>query len=304
MNIFLTGITGFIGSHLTPKLNEKGYKVYALLRHSPRAVEIPKYVTSINGDLLDIHSLKKAIREAQPEIIIHTAGMTPVRYSFENPFIYAHTNYIGTMNLVHASLDNPQLEKFIHASTAEVYKPKATPVLETDELFGSTPYGVSKVAGDYYVQIAGKCFGLPYILLRPTNTYGRKTEKGYLIEKVVNQMLTSKKLVLDGNPNVYRDFMYVDDHVNGYLKAVEYKGSQEIFNLSTNRPVRIQDVTDISRTVLNWDGEVFFEGSPRPYDPEALLLDSHKANEKMNWTAGITLEEGIQRVADYWRDKK
>jgi len=94
VNVLLTGITGFIGSHLAPKLNERGDKVYALLRHSPRMVEIPKYVTSINGDLIDIHSLKKAIREAQPEVIIHTAGMTPVRYSFENPFIYAETNYL------------------------------------------------------------------------------------------------------------------------------------------------------------------------------------------------------------------
>jgi len=302
VNVLLTGITGFIGSHLAPKLNERGDKVYALLRHSPRMVEIPKYVTSINGDLIDIHSLKKAIREAQPEVIIHTAGMTPVRYSFENPFIYAETNYLGTMNLVHAALDYPRLEKFIHASTAEVYKPKMD-IKETDELFGSTPYGVSKVAGDYYVQIAGKCFGLPYIILRPTNTYGRKTERGYFIEKVVNQMLSGNKIVLDGNPAVYRDFMYVDDHVNGYLKSTEYKGNQEIFNLSTNRPITIGNTVKLAKEKLNWDGEIFFEGSPRPYDPEALCLNSAKANEKMNWKAEVSLEDGVKKVADYWRGK-
>lgn len=303
MNVLLTGITGFIGSHLAPKLNERGYKVFALLRHSPRIQKIPEYVVPITGDLLDIHSLKKAVRQSQPDVVINTAALTPVRKSFDNPFVYAKTNYIGTMNLVHASLECPILEKFIHASTAEVYKPKMEMLKEEDALFGSTPYGVSKVAADYYVQMAGLCYGLPYIILRPTNTFGRKTENGYFIEKVVTTMMKEKELVLNGTPDVYRDFMYVDDHVNGYLKAIDYKGSQEIFNLSTMRRLSIGQVTKLIKMLLGWEGEIKFGGKPRPNDPISLVLDSTKARKLLGWKDEYALEEGVYKVEKHWSDK-
>ncbi len=87
--ILLTGGTGFIGSHLTKELLKRGYDVSLLVRHSPRQARIPRGATSYTGDLLDIYSLKKIIKHVQPEAILHLAAMTPVRYSFENPLIYA-----------------------------------------------------------------------------------------------------------------------------------------------------------------------------------------------------------------------
>ena len=157
MKILITGGTGFIGSNLVKKLAEKGHEVCVVVKHSTRPFSFPKGIEAVTADLLDIQGLKKIVRHVQPEIVCHLAAMTPVRYSFDNPFIYAETNYIGTMNMVSASLDSPVLKKFIHASTAETYKPKNSPLKETDELYGSTPYGVSKVAAENFIRVAGDC---------------------------------------------------------------------------------------------------------------------------------------------------
>lgn len=301
-NVLLTGPTGFIGSHLAPKL--KDYEVFGLLRHSPRNAIVPENVTPITGDLTDIYSLKKAMKECQPDYIIHTAALTPVRYSFDNPFAYAETNYIGTMNLIHAALETPNLKKFIVSSTAETYKPQiGRKLVEEDELTGSTPYGVTKVAMDLYVRMAGKCFGLPFVLMRPSNTYGRKTEKGYLTEKIITTMMTSDKLVLDGSPTPVRDYMYVDDHVEGFLAALKSDRVQEVYNISTGRATTVKELVDLAALELDWHGQVFYGGKTRPYDPESLVLDNTKARKDLDWEPKIRLEEGIRKVAEYWGDK-
>jgi len=301
MKILITGAAGFIGSHLVEQLKE--HEIYAIIKHSVRPPELPDYINPITADLLDIHSLKKAVAMSQPEIVVHLAAMTPVRYSFNNPFIYAQTNYIGTMNMVHVSLESPVLKKFIFASTAETYKPTDRLLKETDELSGSTPYGVSKVAADLYVRMAGKCLNLPFIIMRPSNTYGRKTEKGYLVEKVVTTMLNSDKLVLDGSPSSVRDYMYIDDHVRGYVAAINIPTRNDVFNISTGVFTSVGKLVDIAAQVLDWHGKVFFGGKERQYDPESLVLDNSKAKELLKWSPVVKLEDGIKKVADYWRDK-
>ncbi len=302
-NVFLTGVTGFIGSHLADALNSKGYTVYALVRHNANPVSVPCYIKVITGDLLDIHSLNYAIRLSQPEIVIHTAALTPVRECFNNPFGFTQINFLGTMNMVHASLKNSILNNFIYASTAEIYTPNPGNIIETDEQTGSTPYGISKLAADLYVRMAGNCYGLPYVILRPTNTYGRKTECGYFIEKVITTMLTKDSLLLNGSPEVIRDFMYVDDHVNAYLSIINSSVTNEIFNFSPMLGLTLDKVIEVATQTLNWKGKVNYNSNPRPYDPPSLICDSNKAHKTLNWIPKVTLSEGLMKVADYWRGK-
>lgn len=301
MKILVTGGTGFIGSHLIEKLIEMGHDVSVIVRHSTRPFNFQNNVKTITADLLDKHSLTKAVKDVQPEIVCHLAALTPVRFSFDNPFIYAETNYIGTMNMVFASLQSPVLKKFIFASTAETYKPKNSPLKETDELYGSTPYGISKVAADYFVRVAGDCYGLPYIILRPTNTYGRKTEKGYFIEKIITTMLSSNKLVLDGTPNVVRDWMYIYDHVQGYIRAIESKVINEVFNISTKNGITLGGTVKTIKDVLNWKGEVVWGNNPRPNDPKYIVLDNTKAIKMLKFKPKYNLESGLKETIDYWK---
>lgn len=303
MSCLVTGCTGFIGSELTQRLIVEGFRVYGLVRHSPRAVtNIPKGVVTITGDLLDYHSLRKAVRESQPEYIFHTAAMTPVRESFDNPFIYEEINYRGTMNLVHASLQCPVLKRFLHASTMEVYKAKTTPLKEEDTLYGETPYGVSKVAGDLYVRVASDCFGLPYTILRPCNTYGRKAQKGYLVEKVVTSMLEANRFELDGSADLVRSFMYVDDHVNAYLSCLDEKALNEVFNFGVEGS-SVEEVVKTCTRLLNWKGEVVYGVNPRPNEALTLVLDASKAQRMLGWKAEVSLEDGLRRTCEFWKQK-
>ena len=304
MRVLITGVTGFIGSHLAEKLIERGHKVYAVMRISPTpAKNIPKGVITIRADLLDFHSLTKAIRISQPEYIFHLAAMTAVRYSYANPFIYAEVNYRGTMNLVHASLKCPVLKRFIYASTMEVYKHTDKALTEKSELYGSTPYGVSKVATDYYVQVAGDCYGLPYTILRCCNTYGRKTEKGYLVEKIVTTMLTEDRLELNGRPDLVRSFMYVDDHVRAYLYCMEKEAENQVFNFAPKKAYSIGEIVETCKELLNWKGEIVYGVKPRPSEAMRLYSDASKAKRILGWEAKNNLEEGLRRTIAYWRGK-
>lgn len=305
MSVLVTGVTGFIGSELATRLIQEGFKVHGLVRHSPRpATNIPKGVVTITGDLLDYHSLRKAVGLSQPEYVFHTAAMTPVRYSFENPFIFEAINCGGTMNMVHASLECPVLKRFIQASSMEVYRQKDTPLKEEDELYGHTPYGVTKVASELYVRIASDCYGLPYTILRPCNTYGRKTEKGYLIEKIVTGMLEKDGLEINGEPSLVRSFMYVDDHVNAYLSCIDDKALNQVFNFGPEKGSIIKDLVETCRYLLSWKGEVVYGVNPRPNEALKLEIDASKAKRVLGWTAKVSLEDGLRKTIAIWKEKK
>ena len=119
--IFLTGGTGFIGSHLVQELADK-HEVFCLVPSTEIGLRnLPESVKIEFGDLVDYKKMKGIIESVQPNIIIHLGAITPVRYSFEHPEIYQDANYYATINLVHSALKLPGLEKFIFSSTMETY---------------------------------------------------------------------------------------------------------------------------------------------------------------------------------------
>jgi len=301
VKIFVTGGTGFIGSVLTEQLLEEGNEVYGLVRHSPRKAEIPKEVKIVVGDLLDFYNLKKAMRDIQPDVVLHIGAITPVRYSFENPFIYMLTNMIGTMHMAHASMESSALKQFIFASTAEVYIAKNGTMLEEDPVGGQTPYGVSKASADHYVQMAGQVYGLPYVLMRPCNSYGRTKEKGYLVESVLTQMIAKKpKIHLSGVPEPKRTWMFVTDHVNAYMTVIKKGVTNKIFNVATRDHYSIAGMVDICKEVTGYEGEVEWGMQPRPFDPPMLCLDNGKIGRELGWKPEVSLEEGLKRTAMIW----
>src|SRR5665647_1052301 len=157
----ITGIMGFIGSHLAKKLVEENVEVYGLVRRvASRNMEVIhdllQDITLISGDVSDYVSTRNAVKTANPDVIFHLAALSPVRDSFERPFEYQQANYIGTMNIAHSLLElqDPQTRKLIAASTAEVYGLQANePMKETLSLHPSSPYAVSKAAGDLYLRM-------------------------------------------------------------------------------------------------------------------------------------------------------
>lgn len=317
MSVLLTGITGFIGSELGRRLVQEGYKVHGLIRHtSSRSLEpINDYVDKVHliqGDLREYHSARRAVRESDPEFILHLGAVTPVRLSFDDPFSCIDVNLRGTANLVDAALGRaPNLRRFILASTMEVYgwQEKEEPFGEDLPLNPASPYAVSKAAADMYVRMIGRVVDLNFTVLRPCNSYGRKHERGYVVEYLVTSMLRKEKVYL-GTPNSVRDLMFVDDHVEAYVAAMSSEAANmQTFNVATGRGVRMKELADRIAEMTQYKGDII-EGYPPGYprrpgfaDPKYLSLNPTRIKEQLGCEPKHDLLDGLGKTVDYWRER-
>jgi len=317
VKVLVTGIVGFIGSHLGEKLVDEGYEVYGVVRRvASRKLEvlqkILKDIALITGDITDYVSIRNALKTVNPDIIIHLAAITPVRDSFERPFEYQQANLLGTMNVAHALLElsDPQTRKLIAASTAEVYGlQEKKPLKESLALKPTSPYAVSKAAADLYLQMMFHTYNLNGTTLRPTNTYGRKFDTSFMIEYLIIHMLKEEKVYV-GAPNSVRDYMYVDDHVNAYLLAIRNaKAKGQIYNVGTGVGTSNKELAEMIAEKIGYDKRrIVFGSYPPGYpyrppisDQPSIVLDATKIKKELNWAPKISLSEGIDKVVSYFQ---
>jgi GDP-mannose 4,6-dehydratase len=315
MKVLVTGILGFIGSHLAEKLVSEGYEVYGVVRRVANrnmAVvgKILNDITLISGDITDYVSTRNTIKTSNPDIVVHLAALSPVRDSFERPFEYQQANLLGTMNVAHAMLElpDPQTRELISASTAEVYglQPEE-PMKESLALKPTSPYAVSKAAADLYLQMMFHTNYLNGTILRPANTFGRKFDTSFLIEYLVTQMLKDERVYI-GAPDSIRDYMYVDDHVNAYLAVIKNAKSRgQVYNVGTGIGTSNRELAEKIAERIGYDKRKIVSGSYPPgypyrpliSDQPCILLDSTKIKKELGWKNEIALGEGIDKVISY-----
>ena len=320
MKVLVTGILGFIGSHLAEKLVNENDEVYGLVRRvANRNMDvirsILKDVTLISGDITDYASTRNAIKTANPDIVVHLAALSPVRDSFERPFEYQQANLMGTMNVAHALLElpDPQTRKIAVASTAEVYGlQEKTPLKESLPLKPSSPYAVSKAAADLYVQMMFNSFDLHGTILRSANSYGRKFDNSFLVEYLVTQMLKGEDVYI-GAPESIRDYMYVNDHVNAYALAIKSdKADGQVFNAGTGKGVTNRELVELVAQRIGYDQKKIKYGAYPPgypfrpviSDQPYIVLDASKIKKMLNWSPTLSLSEGIDKTIAYYKAQK
>lgn len=317
MKVLITGMLGFIGSHLAEKLVDDGYEVYGVVRRvANRNLEVIgkvlKDVTLVSGDITDYASIRNAMKTVSPDIVTHLAALTPVRDSFERPFEYQQANLVGTMNVAHAMLElpDPQTRKLVAASTAEVYGLQGKePLKETLALRPTSPYAVSKAAADLYLQMMFHTYNLNGSVIRPTNSYGRKFDTSFIIEYLVTQMLKGEKVYV-GAPDSVRDYMYVDDHVNAYLLVIKSaKATGQVYNAGTGVGISNRKLAEMIAERIGYNRKrIKFGQYPPGYpyrpsisDQPSILLDATKIRKELNWKPTISIDEGIGRVISYFK---
>ena len=315
--VLVTGISGFIGSHLAEKLVSEGHETYGVARRvASRSLEVIKRilkdVTLVTGDITDYVSIRNALKTLNPDVVFHLAALTPVRDSFERPFEYQQANLVGTMNVAHALLElpDPQTRRLIVASTAEVYGLYGKELLkETFALRPTSPYAVSKAAADLYLQMMSHTYDLDCIVMRPTNSYGRKFDTSFVIEYLITQMLNGERIYV-GAPNSVRDYMYVDDHVDAYLTAMKSKRAKgQVYNIGTGIGVSNKELAEMIAERIGYDKKRIVLGSyppGYPYRPQIsdqpyIVLDSSKIREEVGWAPKVSLNEGLDRVVSYFK---
>jgi GDP-mannose 4,6-dehydratase len=318
MKALITGILGFIGSNLAERLVRDGNEVYGLVRRvASRNFDVlgetVKDLTLVSGDITDYPSTRNALKIANPDVVFHLAALSPVRDSFERPFEYQQANFTGTMNVAHALLElpDPKKRKLIAASTAEVYGIQGNkPLIETLPLKPSSPYAVTKAAGDLYLQMMFNSFDLHGTVMRPTNSYGRKFEKNFMVEYLITQMLKGDSLYV-GAPDSVRDYLYVDDHVNAYvLVANNPKEDGQVYNVGTGLGVTNRQLAELIAMKLGYDTKKIKFGSyppgypfrPLSSDQPYLVLDSTKIKKDIKWSPKYDLSEGLDKIIAYFRN--
>jgi len=317
--VLITGVTGFIGSHLAEKLISEGREVYGVIRRvASRDLEVIKKILKdivlITGDITDYVSIRNALKTAKPNVVIHLAALTPVRDSFERPFEYQQANFLGTMNVAYAMLElpDPQTRKLVAASTAEVYGlQEKTSLTEELVLKPTSPYAVSKAAADLYLQMMFQTFGLNGVILRPANTYGRKVDKSFIVEYLVTQMLNREKVYV-GAPDSVRDYMYMDDHINAYLLAMEKEeADSQVFNVGTGVGTSNRELAEKIAEKISYDKrKIVLKSYPPGYpyrplisDQPYIVLDATKIRTRLGWKPTASLDEGLDKVISHFESR-
>ena len=307
MKILVTGATGFVGGHMVPRLLELGHEVYALERHVAGRYSIDSQPRAVvYCDLRDFFSVRNTLAEVQPDIVIHLAAISPVAYSYDHPQEVFSVNTSGTMNLAEACVrEVPHLKQFLFAGSSEEYGIQTQfPINENATLRANSPYSASKISADMYLQYLLDAHGFPVTVLRPFNSYGRKHDTHFVVERIVTQLLKSQEVRL-GDVSAKRDMIYIDDHVNAYLSCLNNsKAIGQTINFCTGKAVTIEELVNRIGNIMSVKPNILPNvTAQRPLDIPILVGDNAKALNIVNWRPEFSLDEGLKLTVDYWSNK-
>ena len=286
--ILITGSSGFIGQHLVKAFSDRD--VFC--------------ATEANMNLRNPSMIDEVIADIQPEVVIHLAAKTEVAWSFDDYLDVSAVNYLGTVALVEANRRlNPNLRLFVMASTMETYghQDHWIPFTEDTPQYPAAPYAVAKVACEKYLAYMDYAYGFPYTILRQTNTYGRPDNDFFVVERILTQMLKGESVRL-GDPDPWRNFLFIDDLVALYRAVVEQRPVGETFVTGPDNALSIGDLAEQCRGVTGYAGDIEWHTIPkRPGEIYFLSSSPEKARRMLGWTPRVGLEEGLSRTADLWR---
>ncbi|MBI4971383.1 MAG: SDR family oxidoreductase [Candidatus Omnitrophica bacterium] len=308
----VTGGAGFIGSNIVEKLVKLGKKVRVLDNFSTGLREhlepFEDKIDLVEGDIRDAEVVAHAVRGV--DYVFHIAANRAVLKSVENPFETHEVNVTGTLNLLIASKE-AKVKRFVFTSSSAVYgDTKKFPSSETDAMAPQSPYGSSKLIGEEYCRLFAQSFGLDTVSLRYFNVYGPRQhpESRYslVIPIFLDCLLKNKSPEIHWDGRQSRDFVYIDDVVQGNLLAIQgpAKGGA-VYNISTGKELSILEIFNAIAKRLGKTHVKPKFAPKRPGDVRRTLADIRKAKKELGYKVSVQFEEGIQKSIDYFiKDRK
>ena len=310
-NVLITGAGGFIGSHLTEKLVELGANVRCFVRYNSRndwglieklPLDVKNSLDIFLGDLKDSDAVRSAFKGI--DIAFHLGAVIAIPYSYTNPRETIETNVIGTLNVLCAAKDLG-IEKFIHTSTSEVYgTAQYAPIDEKHPLQGQSPYSASKIGADKIAESFFKSYDIPIATIRPFNTFGPRQSTRAVIPTIITQALENKVVKL-GSLSPKRDFNYVKNTVDGFIKVAELDNSiGEVINVGSGREVTIGEIADKIIEIIDPEIKIVTDENrtrPQKSEVQRLISDISKAKKLLGWEPKYSLEEGLKETIDWVR---
>ncbi|MFG1998961.1 NAD-dependent epimerase/dehydratase family protein [Spirillospora sp. NPDC048911] len=303
MLALVTGAAGFIGSHLVDRLLADGHEVVGVDDLSTGGN------TRSDIDLwrLDVADPELAGRVAarRPEVVFHLAAQVSVRLSVADPLKDARTNVVGTANVLEAARAAGS-RKAVFASSCAVYGvPDALPVPPGAQLRPASPYAASKVSGETYMQTYRALHGLDFTTLTLANVYGpRQTPEGEagVISIFTDALLTGKPTQIFGDGGQTRDYVYVADVVDAFVRAAGERGGGERFNVGTGLQTTDRELHALVAEAAGAPDEPAF-APPRLGDLPAMAVDPGPTGEALGWAPAVGLRAGLAETVAWARSR-
>lgn len=311
--ILLTGSDGFIGSHLTEELVKAGYQVKAFVYYNSFNTwgwldtlpsDVMKNVEIFQGDVRDPNGVKEAMKGTAA--VFHLAALIAIPFSYHSPDTYVDTNIKGTLNILQAAREQ-DLERVLVTSTSEVYgTAQYVPMDEKHPFQGQSPYSATKIGADRLAESFYRSFQLPVSIVRPFNTFGPRQSARAVIPTIITQLLAGKEKIHLGSLTPTRDFNYVKDTVNGFIKIYESeKTIGEEINIATQHEISIGELAEELIRQINPNAKIVCDEErlrPEKSEVNRLLGSNKKIKELTDWKPVYSFEEGLSETISFFKD--
>ncbi len=311
----ITGITGFAGSHLAELLLKEGFEVYGTTRPRSKTDNIDSIHHQLklrDADILDSHSLYSIFVDVKPDYIFHLAAQSFVQTSWASPANTMEMNVVGSVHLFEA-IRRAQISPVIQiACSSEEYglvHPDEIPIKEENPLRPQSPYAVSKVAMDYLGYQYFSSYQMKIVRTRGFNHTGPRRGEVFVTSNFARQIAEIEKgkkepVIEVGNLEAKRDWTDVRDMVKAYLLAVEKGVPGEVYNICSEKAVRVGDMLDMLLKLSKVKVKVQEDSARlRPSDVEILLGDCSKFRKATGWKPEIPFAKTVEDLLNYWRER-
>lgn len=310
-NVFVTGCIGFIGEWLTAALVMKGANVIGLFRDwKPKLSRlwcVYKQITMIKGDVTDRYVLEKALNEYEVSVVFHLAAQSIVSIANQNPMSTFETNIRGTWNLLEACRRIPTVQTIIVASSDKAYGDSAIlPYIEEMPLKAHYPYDVSKRCADIIAQSYFVTYNLPCCITRCTNVYGPgDLNFSRLIPGTIRRVIRNEQPIIIGDGTATREYFYVKDCVDAYLRLAEKMEDEHIHGEALNLGGELRlSVSDIIEKILALMDRLDLEPwilNQESGEIKHQYLSTEKARQLLDWTPRYTFEQGLSETIEWYQ---
>ena len=310
MRVLVTGGAGFIASNLIDRLLAEGCDVDAIDDLSTGALANlaearAQRTRRFSFHRLDICSpqLADLVAHRKPEVIFHLAAQAGVRPSLARPVFDAQVNILGSLNVCEAALGAGTRKIVFAGSGGTLYGvPESVPVKESHAQRPTSPYGVSKKAAVDYLYYYREIHGLEYTVLALANVYGPRQDphgEAGVVAIFSGALLSGKRPMIYGDGKATRDYVFVDDVADAFVRATE-KGGGLLMNIGTGIETSVVDLYDLMARLTGFEEEARF-GPERPGELLRSALDPGRAAIHLGWKPWTSLEDGLERTLEWHR---
>jgi len=305
VRVLVTGAAGFIGSHLVERLHQAGADVSAVLRSKTNAwrlTRVAEEVVLYEADITNMSATQQVIADSRPEIVFNAASSTDARRSFDVFDNVTRDTFETSKSVINACVGGG-VRKFIHLGTYEEYGTTGAPFLESAREAPISPYSLGKVMTAHMALLVGKLTPLKVSVVRLAATFGPRQSYRMLIPNLIKAGIEKRDFDMNDGEQV-RDFLYIDDAVDGILKiGLNDSADGEILNLGNGKGTKVRDIAEMINSAMGNPIRINFGAHEyRPLDGSLCYMSNDKAKKILRWEPATATIDAIQGTVSWYRE--